>query len=165
MIPLKCLTVMVCATVLCCPLSKSQSAAIQPSTPSQIPLCDVTQDPQRYQGMRVRIRASFETDGLEHSILTDSRCKRGIVPWIAEQVEHDPGVEALDRAVAKGRRGTIDKRIVGTFTGTIVYQEKPAPSGTLGLEIEKIEDLQVTTKRPSRSRKNPKNGPTTGTMR
>ena len=151
MIHFRCLAVIACATVFCCPLSQSQTAAVRSSTPIQIPLCNIAQHPQRYQGMRVRLRASFETDGLEHSILADSDCKRGIVPRIAKGAEHNSDVEALERAVAKGRRGTIDKHIVGTFTGTVVYREKPSPSGTLILEIEKIDDLQVTNKRPPHS--------------
>ena len=119
----------------------------------------------RFNGKTVRVRASFITDGLEHSSLeepkcrladaltdgsVDPECKYGIVPWVRDEVEHHPDIEALDAALAKGRRGTIDKQIVATFTGRFICKPACSSRGGRILEIEQIAELQVKKVKPKK---------------
>ena len=59
-------------------------------------------------------------------------------------MEHHPDIEAFDRALDQGSRGTIDKRVVATFTGRFVREAKSTSHPRLVLWIERIDSLQVT---------------------
>ena len=105
---------------------------------------DTVRDRQRFDGKKVRFFASFQSDGLEHSALINSRCGRGIIPFAPDEVEHHPDIEAFDHALDKGRRGTMDKRIVAMFTGQFVRKPNPSSHTRFFLEIKRIDHLQVT---------------------
>jgi hypothetical protein len=127
--------------------------------PIETTVSEVAANSERFNGKRVKLRASFESDGIEHSILeepkcrladtlndtvpADPDCKRGLVPWVADEIENHLDIHALDVALARGRRGTIDKQIVATFTGRFIC--KPSCSAKAGriLEIEQIDELAV----------------------
>jgi hypothetical protein len=107
-------------------------------------VCEIVGDVQRFDGKKVRFVATFESDGIERSALVDSKCNRGIIPFVPDQVEHHPDIEAFDRALDSGRRGTIDKHVVATFTGLFVVKPSPSSHPRFILEIERIENLAVT---------------------
>lgn len=105
-------------------------------------VCEVVDDALQFVGKRVRFSARF-VSGRHVSVLTDPGCGRGIEPFVADEVEHHPNIEALDRALGQGMRGTIDKRIVATFTGRFVVRDSYSSRLRFVLDIERIDDLKV----------------------
>jgi hypothetical protein len=112
---------------------------------------------------RVRVSASFHSDGIERSLLLEPncglydatsktpppgqpQCQRGIVPTESDKAENDPGNQELDRALAAGARGTSDKHVIAEFSGIF----RCVPSCTFPkyftLEIERVENVKVETK-------------------
>lgn len=75
-------------------------------------------------------------------MLVDGRCGRGIVPYVPDEFEHERGNEALDSAVRQGTRSTMDKRIVGIFTGRFALRDSYL-GPIFALNIERIERLEV----------------------
>jgi hypothetical protein len=69
------------------------------SEPVATTLCDVVAHPEKFTNKLVRFRASFGSDGLEHSVLIHSGCKLGIVPYPAADGKERSDVEAFDEAV------------------------------------------------------------------
>jgi len=144
----------------------AQSKPDVPPKPIDTSVGELVANSDRFNGKTVRVRASFITDGLEHSSLeepkcrladaltdessVDPECKYGIVPWVRDEVEHHPDIEALDAALSKGRRGTIDKHIVAMFTGRFVCKPTCSAKGGRILEIEQIAELQVTKVKPKK---------------
>jgi hypothetical protein len=110
------------------------------SEPIVTTLCDVVAHPENFANKLVKFRASFESDGLEHSILNHSGCKLGIVPYPAADGKKRPDVEAFDKAVDAGAPGTADKTVVAMFTGRFVWK----PPTKRILEIEGVSDLRVS---------------------
>ena len=85
-------------------------------------LCEVVKHSVRFAGKWVRFHASFESDGLENSVLFDSKCKLGIVPYYSDQFVSRPDIQAFDRAINAGQPGTLDKRVVATFMGRFILK-------------------------------------------
>lgn len=106
-------------------------------------LCEVVAHPENFANKRVTFRASFESDGLDHSILNHSGCKLGIVPYPAKDDKKRPDVEAFDKAIEEGAPGTADKTVVAIFTGRFVW--KPSSKGIL--EIEGVSELHVSPRK------------------
>jgi hypothetical protein len=115
---------------------------------------------ESFSGKRVRIRARFESDGLERSVLVepqcailhdtkrrppiDPQCKLGIAPYDADGVEDHPDIKAFDRALDRGGQGTLDKRIVATFTGRFICRPTCSAIGGRILEIDTVSDLDAS---------------------
>jgi len=106
-------------------------------------VCEVVEDALQFVGRRVRFSARFVSDGLHGSVLTDPGCGRGIEPFVPDEVEEHPDIEALDRALGQGMRGTIGKRIVATFTGRFLVRDSHSRLRFV-LNIERVDDLKVT---------------------
>jgi hypothetical protein len=141
-------------------MSFAQTKQPSPMEAIDTSVSQITAKSDSFVGKRVRIRARFESDGLESSVLvepqcaflddpkqkrpSDPKCKLGIVPSDLAGVEDHADIKAFDRALEKGVSGTKDKRVVATFTGW--FRCKPACSAIGGriLEIESIDDLDVT---------------------
>jgi hypothetical protein len=116
------------------------------SEPIQTNLCDVVANSAHFSGKRVRFRATVLSDGLEHTVLVDPKCKGGIVPVTTDQSKDRPDVKALDRAVAKGKQGTDGKRITAVFTGLFKYDEGASRQrASRVVELEKITNLRIIT--------------------
>ena len=92
----------------------------------------------------VRFPANFQSDGRHGSVLTGPECVRGIIPFVPDEIENHPDIEALDDALDRGMRGTMDKRIVATFTGKFIVKKDRSSHPVFTLEISKIENLQVS---------------------
>jgi hypothetical protein len=116
----------------------------QSSKAVNVTVCDVVDDPLRFAGKRVRFSAKFQSDGIENSVLTDPNCGRGIEPFVPDEVEQHPDIQALDLALDEGMRGTMDKHIVATFTGRFVLRDSYSSRLRLVLNIERIDELKVT---------------------
>jgi len=63
---------------------------------------------------------------------------------VPNEIENHPDSEALDDALDRGMRGTMDKRIVATFTGKFIVKKDRSSHPVFRLEISKIENLQVS---------------------
>ena len=72
-------------------------------SPIKTTVCEGVRDSQRFDGKKVRFFASFQSDGIERSVLTDSKCSRGIVPFVPDEVENHPDIEVFDRALERGK--------------------------------------------------------------
>jgi len=116
----------------------------QSSKAIETTVCEVVGDALRFVGERVRFSARFVSDGRHGSVLIDSNCGRGIEPFVADEVEQHPDIQALDRALGKGMLGTMDRRITATFTGRFVVRDSYSSWLQYALEIERIDDLKVT---------------------
>ena len=116
----------------------------QSSNATNVTVCEIVEDALRFVGKRVRFSAKFQSDGIEHSVLTDPDCGRGIEPFVPDEVEQHPDIEAFEGALDQGMRGTIDKRVVATFTGRFVLHDSYSSHFRFVLNIERIDDLRVT---------------------
>ncbi len=122
----------------------AQTEQSQASKAISTTVCEIVEDPLRFVGKRVRFSARFDSDGNERSVLTDPSCGRGIEPFVPDEVEQHPDIEALDRALGQGMPGTIDKRTVATFTGRFVLRDSYSSRLRFVLNIERVDDLKVT---------------------
>ena len=122
----------------------AQTEQTQKSKVINTTVCEIVEDPLRFVGKRVRFFARFDSDGIERSVLTASSCGRGIEPFVPDEVEQHPDIEAFDRALGQGMRATIDKRIVATFSGRFVLRDSYSSRLRFVLNIERIDDLKVT---------------------
>jgi hypothetical protein len=113
----------------------------------------------RFSGKRVQLTASFQSDGIERSVLLEPncglsatpkqttsiepQCQRGIVPRIPNEVEDHSDMQALDRVLGQGERGTRDKHVTAVFTGRFLCKPSCASPRRLILEIERVDHLEV----------------------
>jgi hypothetical protein len=106
--------------------------------PIETTLCEVVAHSVRFVGKVVRFRASVESDGLENTVLVDSKCNLGMIPRIPDQFTGRPGVQAFERAFDVVGPGTLDKRMVATFTGKFVRKGQKRI-----LEVQEVQNLEV----------------------
>ncbi len=99
------------------------------------------EDVPQLVGKRVRFSARFDSDGIEQSVFRDIR-RRDIKPFAPDEVERHPDIEALDRALNQGMRGTLDKRIVATFAGRFIVRDSDLGLRFV-LNIEQVDNLKV----------------------
>jgi hypothetical protein len=135
----KTLTLIISATLACSlELLSRQTKQIVLPKPLNTTLCEILGDTGKFNGKLVRFQAKWQSD-MHWSVLTDPGCGRGIVPVVPDEIE------ALDDALNRGMRGTtMDKQIVGTFTGKFVVKKDRSSRLLFTLEISKIENLEVT---------------------
>ncbi|HXX99857.1 MAG TPA: hypothetical protein VEI54_02980 [Candidatus Limnocylindrales bacterium] len=107
-------------------------------------VCEIVGDVLRFVGKRVRFSAKFQSDGFEYSVLTDPECGRGIEPFVPDEIDQHPDIQAFDHALDAGIRGTIDKHIVATFTGRFVLRNSDSSRLRFVLNIERVDHLKVT---------------------
>jgi hypothetical protein len=86
------------------------------------PLCEVVNNPGRYNNKDVRFYAAYETDGIERAVLLQKGCNRGITPYPPLDSKRHPTLDTLDGILASGNRGTADKAISGVFTSRFVWK-------------------------------------------
>jgi hypothetical protein len=122
----------------------TQTEQTQASKAISTTVCEIVADPLRFVGKRVRFSAKFNSDGIEWALLTDPSCGRGIEPFVPDEIERHPDIEALDRALGRGMRATIDKRIAATFTGRFVLRDSYSSRPRFVLNMERIDELKVT---------------------
>jgi hypothetical protein len=115
-----------------------------------------------FNGKLVRVAASFDSDGIEHSFLLEPNCglagttmqpptvkpecDLAISPWIPDEVENNSDIQALDRALNEGSRGTIYKHVSAVFTGKFICKPSCASAKGRILEIQKVDKLEVLPK-------------------
>jgi hypothetical protein len=105
----------------------------QPSLFAGRTVCAVAADPDFFDGRVVTVPAVFESDGFQYSSLAGPACAGSIISVISGPTD-DNACRVLSKAVSKGRRGTSDKDIRGSFTGTFRWSPKEAPACTIELQ-------------------------------
>lgn len=158
-----------CLTELC---SATELAAVPQATPLKPVETTITQlieSGAKFNRKRVRVSASFHSDGIEFTLLREPncglpstskappqrepQCNRGVVPVDSDKAENDPGNVDLDQVLRQsGRSGTMDKHITAEFIGTFRCVPSCSSPKRLTLEIERVENLKVEMKdlRPHR---------------
>jgi hypothetical protein len=135
---------LILADVLSSRLAQFSGQTEQSSKAINVTVCEIVEDALRFVGKRVRLSAKFQSDGIEHSVLTDPDCGRGIEPFVPDDVEQHSDIKALYHALDLEMRGTMDKHIVATFTGQFVVRDSYSARLRFVLNIERIDDLKVT---------------------
>jgi len=137
-----CLMPLILMSGLC---QQPTSSADRDGVPIATTLCEVVAHPGKFSNRKVRFKASFESDGMDHSILNSPGCKLGIVPYPAKDNKKRPEVEACEQAIERGAPGTADKTVVAIFTGRFVW----TPPSKRVLDIDGVSELVVSPIKPS----------------
>ena len=131
------------------------------SKPIEGTITELVESSARFGGKRVRVPASFHSDGIHRSVLMEPSCGQpkptvpakepdcgtSVVPVDSEKAENDPGNAELDRALAQNPRlGTMDKYITAEFTGIFRCVPSCKSPKYFKLEIERVENLKVEMK-------------------
>lgn len=125
--------------------SHAQSKHSALEKPIEVTLCKLVAKCKKFDGKRVRFHASVISDWFEHTALFDRKCQRGLVPWIPDELEKHPDIEAFNRAMEEGKPGRRDLRIAAVFTGRFTCKSTSSfHRGRSILEIEEISELEVT---------------------
>ncbi len=127
--------------------------------PIETTITELVKSSTKFNGKRVRIFASFPTDGIQRSWLMEPncglfdgisktpppgkpQCARGVVPTDSDKADNDRS-QSLDLALAQGKRGTSDKHITAEFTGRFRCVPSCSSAKRLTLEIERVDKLDV----------------------
>jgi hypothetical protein len=150
--------VLLCAIVVSPSVLDGQTAAA-PDKSVETSITALIKKRTTFERKRVRVFASFHSDGIERSVLmepncgqprtsdaNEPQCRLGVVPIDSDKAETDPGSQSLDRALAQGNRGTMDKHITAAFTGIFKCDPSCASPNRLTPEIERVENLRVEMK-------------------
>ncbi len=102
--------------------------------------CEVARGSEHWNGVRVRVRASVISDGIDHTALADAKCRAyRIVPRISEQASQREDVQQFRRSLfLDAPRGTAFKQVSAIFSGRFIWDGKLRV-----LQIDRIEDLTV----------------------
>jgi hypothetical protein len=130
---------MVCAVIPATTLWGQSEPAITTT------VCKIVKKPDALNGKRVRFRAMAESDGIERTVLIDKGCDLGIAPFSTEKGDHDPGVQAFERALQAQRAGTAYKKVTGIFYGRFESHVGSIPRFVL--RVEHIDELKVIVAR------------------
>ena len=138
--------------------------------PVETTITQLIESGTKFNGKRVRVPASFHSDGIERSVLLEPncgsdtpppgvpQCSRGVAPVDSDKADHAPGHAELDRVLAEsGRAGTTDKHVTAEITGKFRCVPSCASPKYFSLEIERVENLKVETKdlKPHRPKDQP----------
>jgi hypothetical protein len=108
--------------------------------PIKATLCAIVSNPLKFDGKLVQITAFYESDGIEHSILTDdANCKWGIAPIFPEKLA---GEDDLGKAVRADHPGTLGKVISATWVGVFRYHPGQVPRWVI--RIHQMSDFKFT---------------------
>ncbi len=109
--------------------------------PKNVSICDLVARGADHQGQKVRVRAIYETDGIEHSSLGDDACLNSIVqPDEAPDIVNNAAYQDWDRFGAGLDRPDALPRTQLTLTGRFHWKATDRPSGTI--EIHEILSAQ-----------------------
>jgi hypothetical protein len=112
--------------------------------PTEIALCRLLSEPDRYRDRLVRFQARYESGGFENTTLVDPTCVYlgGVMP---SDGVHDVVIgKPLAEALRHGLVGTLDKDIEATWTGVFHWDPRNTPgTGKVPrwLEVTQIDGL------------------------
>lgn len=111
------------------------STGVDNADPLHVTICELSASPAKFDGRRVLFTANVESDGIEHTGLTDRSCPGfGVAPDIPVAIRGHDDVKALQSAIFSGRPGTIDKSITASFQGVFHWHPGKIPVRVLTLE-------------------------------
>jgi len=100
---------------------------------SHVALCDIANNPERFDQQRVSFRSHIESDGMHGAYLQEPECKRGLVFGPDDGADWAEMNRILDTV---GFVGTARKSVQATWTGTVHLDGK-----VVSLSVERIEDI------------------------
>jgi len=105
-----------------------------------VTVCEVAADPGRFEERLVRMRAQIESDGREHTRLSDRRCRSA---WITVASRPSPGANLREiKDVLFGKEsGTLDREVTATLVGRIRGNTIGRPRYTI--ELASASDITV----------------------
>jgi hypothetical protein len=110
-----------------------------PSTPISTTVCDIAQNPKRFDHKTVLLRARFDKPWLENATLSDQTCDSvGIAANLSDKTR---GNSALQDVLNTGRPGTSDKTITATWIGVFRWHPGKVPSRVLN--VIEIKDIKL----------------------
>ena len=73
------------------------------------------------------------------------RCRVGIVPFVADELQHQSDIEDFDKASRAGNRGSLDVTVTAIFTGQFRFVRAARPDlfDRRELWIDKVGDMRV----------------------
>jgi hypothetical protein len=121
-------------------LSSSCSDTHETAKPIEVTLCEVAANPSRFGGRLVRIRAQIESDGREHTRLSDRRCQS---TWIAVASRPAPEADLREiKSVLFGKEsGTLDREVTATCVGRIHSRTVGKPRHAI--ELASVSEISV----------------------
>jgi len=130
-------------------MTVNAGAANSPAAPTKATLCQITHDPDLYNGKRLIFRAKYMTDHIERSLLFDDSCNDS--ETLSYLKEKAVGTDAFSDAANVQVPLHLTETIVATFIGIFHFREKPEMCMILNkevcrrsFEIEKVQDLVLT---------------------
>ena len=153
-----------CLIGLCFAPELAADPQAPPRKPVETAITQLIESGAKFNGKRVRVSASFHSDGIERSVLMEPncgqpnrtskatpqrepQCSRGVGPVDSDKAENDPGNADLDRVLAQNPLlGTRDKFITAEFTGIFRCVPSCSHPKWFKLEIERVENLKVEMK-------------------
>lgn len=106
-------------------ISANSGRAQENKPPLDKTVCQLIAKPRHFHKIIVHIRASVETDLIEHTILVDTSCKnRGIVLWIPHSLDDDPSVRSLWAALKHHVEARNGQPVVADCVGKFLYQNR-----------------------------------------
>jgi hypothetical protein len=100
---------------------------------SKLTICNVAQNPERYNNQEITVTAHYESDGVEREGLSDPACKESGIGLLT--LHDTKGKDQLRTALYGGYPGTLDKIVVGTFTGVFHWEPKAHPPRVMSVRI------------------------------
>jgi hypothetical protein len=155
---------LVCLIEVCCSRELAADRRAAARKPVETTITQLIESGAKFNDKRVRVSASFHSDGRKLTLLREPncgrpngatktppqgepQCNRGVVPVDSDKAENDPGNADLDRALAQSPLlGTMDKYITAEFTGKFRCVPSCASPKYFSLEIERVENLKVEMK-------------------
>ena len=115
--------------------------------PIEVGLCYVVSRPQEFACRRVRFRATVLSDCMHGTLLTDSRCERGILPEVSQR--GDRTVEPFLESICAEMPSSLDVMRMATFTGYFRLRERNTAT-IFVLDVESVQGIRISPKhRPS----------------
>lgn len=107
-------------------------------------LCVLASNGVKFDHAIVSFNAVIESDGIEHTALTDDACPgKGIALSITDKASMRPTVKSLlDAIFRQGRIGTMGKHVTATVSGLFLFTPEKIPKRTLVLES--VSNLNVS---------------------
>lgn len=123
-------------------IASCSAAAVKPRATD---LCTLVSRPAEFDHQVVQVRATVQSDGIEHTGLIDDACQgKGVALSISNESAARPDVKQLvDAIFHQGRMGTIGKHITATVSGTFLSRPGNRPSRELILES--VSNLKVSS--------------------
>jgi hypothetical protein len=117
--------------------SVSMQAAVR-----KVGFCDVARNAEQYDNQEITVTAQYESDGVEREGLSDPVCKES--GFALEILRDTEGKDQLRAALHGGYPGTLDKTVVGAFTG--VFHWVPDGHPPRVLRVRSMKDFSVHQK-------------------